>query len=101
MLRSIQISLLLFTLLVYKTGRAQPGLPRIMIKNEISGLPIGQVHVKEYVTGTLWITDQDGIAALSGINLPAQLHISHVAYEPEVIELDRSNEDLVIILLRP
>lgn len=88
LLRSIHILLVVIALLVYKTGRGQGGLPQIIIKNELSGMPIAQVHAFNAATGQLWVSDKDGSIQLKDLVLPAALRLSHVGYEDHALTLE-------------
>ena len=99
-----RIILVFLTLLLYKTGWGQGGLPLILLKDRYGGTPIEKAHMRDLASGRVWISDPEGSISVEGTAFPVELEITHIAYQQRRIGItgdDFEMDGTLVIELEP
>ncbi len=97
---------LLFSLMVFLNTSGFGQGPSLTLKGVVydknSRLPVNHVSVGIHgIWGKGTSTDSSGYFEIKGIRLPAKLHISHVSYQPQIVEITNKSDLAIKVFLKP
>ena len=72
-----------------------------IVKDESNGLPIRDVHIRQFGKNRGAVTDISGFFQISVLEYPVTLQFSHVSYKDNLITIQQPTKKIIFIYLSP